>query len=80
MSNLSLQLLILPPVLSLLHTISYLFLTFPVLLAVKISALAPALAIIAVSKPIQLLGRKLCPFIFSRFVFYHINELRQLKK
>jgi len=47
---------------------------------VEISALAQALALITVSMPIQLPGRKLCPFIFSRFVFCHINELRQLKK
>lgn len=76
----SLLLLVFHPVLRLLHIISYLFLTFPILLAVEISALAPALALITESEPIQLLGRKQSTFILSRFVLCHVNELRQLKK
>lgn len=65
---------------SLLHIISHLFLTFPMLLAVESSAFAPALALITVSESIQLLGRKQPSFIWSGYVFCHINELRQLKK
>lgn len=47
------------------------------LLAVEISALAPALALITESEPIQLPGRKQSTFILSRFVLCHVNELRR---
>lgn len=65
---------------SLLHIISYLFLTFPMLLAVVSSAFPPALALITASESIQLLGREQSTFILSGYVFCHINELRGLEK